>query len=176
MKPFRALRYDTKVAGPLDELVAPPYDVISDEQRRDYLARSPYNVVHLTLPDSEEQAAGDFAAWRDSGVLAAADELYWWVAQDYVGPDGVARTREGVRRVGAGHAVRGAADPAARADARRPEGRTPAAAARDADAARADLPALRRRAGRSPGPQASPRSTSRRAVCARACGRSPPAR
>jgi len=96
VKPFRALRYDTRVAGPLDDLVAPPYDVISDEQRRDYLARSPYNVVHLTLPDSEEQAAGDFVAWRDSGVLAAADDLYWWVAQDYVGPDGVARTREGV--------------------------------------------------------------------------------
>jgi len=96
VKPFRALRYDTRVAGPLDDLVAPPYDVISDEQRRDYLARSPYNVVHLTLPDSEEQAAGYFVAWRDSGVLAAADELYWWVAQDYVGPDGVARTREGV--------------------------------------------------------------------------------
>ena len=96
MKPFRALRYDTAVAGPLDELVAPPYDVISDEQRRDYLARSPYNVVHLTLPDSEEQAAADFAAWRTSGVLAPNDELYWWIAQDYVGPDGVARTREGV--------------------------------------------------------------------------------
>ena len=96
VKPFRALRYDTAVAGPLDDLVAPPYDVISDEQRLDYLARSPYNVVHLTLPDSDEQAAGDFMSWRDSGVLAAAEEVYWWVAQDYVGPDGVARTREGV--------------------------------------------------------------------------------
>jgi uncharacterized protein (DUF1015 family) len=96
VKPFRALRYNTAVAGPLDDLVAPPYDVISEEQRRDYLARSPYNVVHLTLPDSEEQAAGDFVSWRDSGVLAAADECYWWIAQDYVGPDGVARTREGV--------------------------------------------------------------------------------
>jgi uncharacterized protein (DUF1015 family) len=95
VRPFRALRYNTAVAGPLDDLVAPPYDVISDEQRRDYLARSPYNVVHLTLPDSEEQAAGDFVSWRDGGVLAAADEVYWWVAQDYVGPDGVARTREG---------------------------------------------------------------------------------
>jgi uncharacterized protein (DUF1015 family) len=96
VKPFRALRYDTRVAGPLADLVAPPYDVISDEQRRDYLARSPYNVVHVTLPDSDEQAAGDFVAWRDSGVLAVTDELYWWIAQDYVGPDGVARTREGV--------------------------------------------------------------------------------
>jgi uncharacterized protein (DUF1015 family) len=96
VKPFRALRYDPEVAGPLDALVAPPYDVISDIERRDYLARSPYNVVHLTLPDSEEQAATDLAAWREQGVLAADDERYWWVAQDYVGPDGVSRTREGV--------------------------------------------------------------------------------
>jgi uncharacterized protein (DUF1015 family) len=96
IKPFRALRYDSAVAGPIDDLVAPPYDVISDEARRDYLARSPYNVVHLTLPDSEEQAGADFADWRTRGVLVAGDELYWWVAQDYVGPDGVARSREGV--------------------------------------------------------------------------------
>jgi uncharacterized protein (DUF1015 family) len=80
----------------LDDLVAPPYDVISDAQRLEYLARSPYNVVHLTLPDSEEQAAQDLAAWRERGVLAAAPDGYWWVAQDSTGPDGVARTREGV--------------------------------------------------------------------------------
>ena len=95
MKPFRALRYDTAVAGPLEDLVAPPYDVISDEQRRGYLARSPYNVVHLTLPDSEERAAADLAAWQEQGALAREEEAYWWVAQDYTGPDGVARTREG---------------------------------------------------------------------------------
>ena len=69
VRPFRALRYDTAVAGPLEDLVAPPYDVISDEQRRRYLARSPYNVVHLTLPDSEEQAAADLADWRTRGAL-----------------------------------------------------------------------------------------------------------
>jgi uncharacterized protein (DUF1015 family) len=95
VRPFEALRYDTPVAGPLDGLVAPPYDVISDEARRSYLARSPYNVVHLTLPDSEEQAGRDLAAWRSDGVLAEQPERYWWIAQDYVGPDGVARLREG---------------------------------------------------------------------------------
>ncbi|NUR75626.1 MAG: DUF1015 domain-containing protein [Thermoleophilia bacterium] len=96
VKPFRALHYDPAVAGPLDRLVAPPYDVISDEQRRDYLARSPYNVVHLTLPESEEEAASELADWKERGVLVQDDERYWWIAQDYVGPDGVARTREGV--------------------------------------------------------------------------------
>jgi uncharacterized protein (DUF1015 family) len=96
IRPFRALRYDEAVAGPLASLVAPPYDVISDEQRAAYRARSPYNVVHLTLPDSEAQAAQDLAAWRESGALVEDDEpSYWWLSQDYVGPDGVARSREG---------------------------------------------------------------------------------
>ena len=31
VSPFRALRYDESVAGPLTDLVAPPYDVIDDE-------------------------------------------------------------------------------------------------------------------------------------------------
>src|SRR3989442_8748461 len=77
-------------------VVAPPYDVISPEQRLAYLARSPYNVVRLTLPESEEQAAADFAAWRRDGVLVEEEPAVWWLSQDYVGPDGVARTREGL--------------------------------------------------------------------------------
>ncbi|HEV2713548.1 MAG TPA: DUF1015 family protein, partial [Gaiellaceae bacterium] len=57
VKPFRALRYDEDVAGPLERLVAPPYDVIDDVQRDELMARSPFNVVHLTLPDDESAAA-----------------------------------------------------------------------------------------------------------------------
>jgi uncharacterized protein (DUF1015 family) len=79
----------------LGDLVAPPYDVISDDDRLAYLARSPYNVVHLTLPDSEEQAARDLEDWRGSGVLVEQPDRYWWIAQEYTGPDGIARTREG---------------------------------------------------------------------------------
>jgi len=96
IRPFRALRYDEAAAGPLAALVAPPYDVITPEQRAAFLARSPYNVVHLTLPDSEEQAAADLADWRHDGVLVEdAEPSYWWLAQDYVGPDGIARRRDG---------------------------------------------------------------------------------
>src|ERR671937_3053377 len=95
VRPFRALHYGAK-AGPLATLVAPPYDVISEEERADYLARSPYNVVHLTLPDSEEEAAGDLAAWRESGVLTRDDtDVFWALSQTYTGPDGVERTRNG---------------------------------------------------------------------------------
>src|SRR5436190_2360311 len=94
--PFRALRYDPAIAGPLDTLVAPPYDVIDDAARRDYLARSPHNIVHLTLPDSPEQAGADLRDWRARGVLREDEPALWWIAQDYTGPDGVARTREGL--------------------------------------------------------------------------------
>src|SRR5215470_17831628 len=96
IRPFRALRYDEGKAGSLDTLVAPPYDVISEDERREYLARSPYNVVHLTLPDSEEEAARDLREWGDAGVLVRAEEpVFWALSQSYVGPDGVERTRNG---------------------------------------------------------------------------------
>ena len=96
VKPFRALRYDTAKAGPLEELVAPPYDVIGPADREELRARSPHNVVHLTLPDSEEQAARTLADWREGGVLTDEEPACWVLEQDYAGPDGVGRTRTGL--------------------------------------------------------------------------------
>src|SRR6185295_18929962 len=96
VKPFRALRYDQALAGPLEDLVAPPYDVISDDLRAELLERSPYNVVHLTLPESEEDAARDLEDWRTSGVLVEELPAVWALEQDYVGPDGIARKRFGL--------------------------------------------------------------------------------
>jgi len=96
VRPFRAERYDEERAGPLERLVAPPYDVISPAQRDEYLARSPYNVVHLTLPDNEQQAARDLTEWRAKEVLAReADAGAWLLSQEYTGPDGLERTRSG---------------------------------------------------------------------------------
>jgi uncharacterized protein (DUF1015 family) len=97
VKPFRAERYDEAKAGPLEQLVAPPYDVISPQERREYLARSPYNVVHLTLPDDEEEAGRTLAQWREGGIVVRDEApAFWFLSQDYIGPDGVARTRTGV--------------------------------------------------------------------------------
>jgi uncharacterized protein (DUF1015 family) len=97
VRPFNAVRYDERNAGPLERLVAPPYDVLGPEERERYLAESPYNVVHLTLPDDEEQAAELWRDWLAEGILARDDEpALWWLEQDYVGPDGVERTRGGL--------------------------------------------------------------------------------
>ena len=95
VKPFRAVRY-VEAAGPLQSLVAPPYDVISPEERERFRAASSYNVVHLTLADDEAEAGRLWREWRADGVLEDEPEGVWWLSQDYVGPDEVARTREGL--------------------------------------------------------------------------------
>ncbi len=97
VEPFRAVRYDTGRAGPLASLVAPPYDVIAPEERSRYLAASPYNVVHLTLPNSPEEAARTWLEWGAARILQREPEPgFWAVEQDYVGRDGVARSRTGL--------------------------------------------------------------------------------
>jgi len=97
VKPFRAVRYDQALAGPLERLIAPPYDVLGPEERERYLSESPYNVVHLTLPNDEQRAARLWRDWLAGGVLTRETEpSLWWLEQDYVGPDGVARRRGGL--------------------------------------------------------------------------------
>jgi uncharacterized protein (DUF1015 family) len=97
VKPFRAVHYDGNVAGPLDRLVAPPYDVIDDEEREELLSRSPFNVVHLTLPEDEQDAARLWHEWLADGALVRDDEpSFWALEQQYVGPDGIERTRRGL--------------------------------------------------------------------------------
>ena len=78
MAPFRALRYDDSRV-PLDRVLAPPYDVIDDEQRTELAERDPHNVVRLTLPFEEEGKSGYavaaqlLAQWRADGTLVADD-------------------------------------------------------------------------------------------------------
>jgi uncharacterized protein (DUF1015 family) len=97
LQPLKTLRYETSVAGPLADVIAPPYDVIDDELRARLAARSPYNVVEIDLPPSYEAAAATMADWKQRGVLVTEDEPAVWVLrQDYRAPDGSERTRTGV--------------------------------------------------------------------------------
>jgi uncharacterized protein (DUF1015 family) len=95
-QPIQTLRYNPEVAGPLEDLIAPPYDVIDDELRAQLVARSPHNVVEIDLPESYDGAAETLAEWRERGVLTQEDEPAIWVLrQDYTAPDGSTRTRRG---------------------------------------------------------------------------------
>ncbi len=95
LEPLRALRYDgSRVA--LDDVICPPYDVISPADREALLKRSEYAVVRLELPDAPSAAAQLLHEWRRDGVLVRDDEpSLWWHEQRFTGPDGVDRTRAG---------------------------------------------------------------------------------
>ena len=100
--PLRGERY---AAGErLSALLAPPYDVISHEDRARYAARDPHNIVHLILPeapphggDRYASAARLLAEWREGGVLRPdPGESVYVVAQDYALDSGERRTRIGM--------------------------------------------------------------------------------
>ena len=65
VRPLRALRY----AEPLEPVVAPPSDVLGDEQAAEHRARSPHSVVRLTRPGDGEGAGALLREWIAAGVL-----------------------------------------------------------------------------------------------------------
>jgi uncharacterized protein (DUF1015 family) len=100
IEPLRALHYNLTKTGGLDPVVAPPYDVIDAEQRAALASRSPYNVVHIDLPqgkgDAYAHAAELLAQWREEGAVVRDEApAIWALTQDYAGPDGRQRTRRG---------------------------------------------------------------------------------
>lgn len=65
IRAFRGLRYSAS-AGPLESLVAPPYDVLSPEEREAFAAKSPHNIVHLTLPEAKPDDRSKFVKYARS--------------------------------------------------------------------------------------------------------------
>jgi uncharacterized protein (DUF1015 family) len=102
VEPLRALHYDPAVAGPLQDLAAPPYDVIDPEQRAELASRSPYNVVAIDLPEDPDggdryaHAAKLLETWRrDGAVTHDGEPAIWALVQEYTAPDGRRLTRNG---------------------------------------------------------------------------------
>lgn len=109
IKPLHALHYNLGSVGSLSAVVAPPYDVIDESERARLLARSPFNVVEIDLPvaqgagsDPYAHAAEALEEWTLSGVLKQDRKpTIWALSQQYEGPDGATRTRNGIlARVG----------------------------------------------------------------------------
>jgi len=79
IKPFKGVLYSKSIIGDLSTIVAPPYDVISEEAQKNLLKKSKYNVVRLELPqgasaDSSKnnkytKACSTYNEWLEKGVL-----------------------------------------------------------------------------------------------------------
>ena len=98
VKPFRAVRYDERDAGPLDAARrAAVRRHLAEEReqlpRREPVQRRPSDAAGLRGAGGARSGA----TGASDGVLARDEEpAFWWLAQDYVGPDGVERTRDGL--------------------------------------------------------------------------------
>ena len=105
IRPFRGLRYDSREAGKIADLVAPPYDIIFDAWRERLYERSPYNIIRLIKTKDEvgdsdavnkyTRAADSVNEWMKSGILRLEDKPSIYVRADTYNVNGESRTRYG---------------------------------------------------------------------------------
>jgi uncharacterized protein (DUF1015 family) len=97
-EPFVGLRYDpTRVH--LDQVIAPPYDIIEPVERSHLASRHAANAVHVELPEADLRAGIDryqvaaqlFAGWQAEGTLRA-DPAPAFYPYRMITPEGVSST------------------------------------------------------------------------------------
>jgi uncharacterized protein (DUF1015 family) len=87
--PFRALRYNAARVPDVSAVLCPPYDVISDVERRRLALLDARNAVHVELPESYDAARNTFAKWLEEGTLVRDDRPFIYVyEQRYRTADG----------------------------------------------------------------------------------------
>jgi len=86
----------------LSRAVAPPYDIIDEKRKASLLARSPYNVVRLILPQKESRrefwsdSATLYRAWKMGEVLTTdSGRCIYIYRQTFDLPDGRTMSRTG---------------------------------------------------------------------------------
>ncbi len=100
MKAFRGIYYQDQ-AGPASKLVAPPYDVVSQEEADRYRSQSAYNVVQITVsrrgdPGFYQEAGRNFESWLRDGILGRADRpgIYFYQTEfDYTLGGGIRKAK-----------------------------------------------------------------------------------
>jgi uncharacterized protein (DUF1015 family) len=93
IRPFRGLLYNQATVR-LDEVVAPPYDVISPGQQEALYARNPHNAVRLVLGREQDRyasAASYLEQWMAESVLVRDQEptiyVLWQRFRDATGKE-----------------------------------------------------------------------------------------
>lgn len=97
--PFVGERYVERKQ--LSAVIAPPYDVLSPEQREQYARRHEHNIVRLTLPEGGEEryrrSAECHRTWLRAGVFAPDKSAsVYALRQEFTTPDGRRHARTGV--------------------------------------------------------------------------------
>lgn len=66
--PLPGWRYNLEKVS-IENVVAPPYDVVSPEEVEFYKKKSPYNIFHLEIPETYEKAKELLNTWINENIL-----------------------------------------------------------------------------------------------------------
>lgn len=80
--PFKGVSFNVEKVGSLDDVVTPPYDVISENAVTAYTAKNPYSMIRLDITKNPGGVTGDDARYQD-----VADLFQEWLAQDVLKRD-----------------------------------------------------------------------------------------
>lgn len=105
--PFRAVRYNQEKIARLEDVITPPYDIISAGDGEKLRQKNPYSMINLDLRNTSQgeteddgryqQARDRFTAWQDEAVLIRdAQPAIYLYATDYTIPGGRRLTRKGI--------------------------------------------------------------------------------
>lgn len=105
--PINGIHYDPARVGRLEEVIGPPYDVLSPADQDALYAASPFNFVRIMLNRSEPgddpdapytRAARYLDDWLEQGILQVdSAPAYYVYRQEFTNPvDGGRRTRTGL--------------------------------------------------------------------------------
>ena len=99
IKPLNAIVYNQEKVD-INEVIAPPYDVITSAYQDELYKKSPYNIVRLILTKGEnryEDAKEFFQKWQDENILVHTDKpCIFYLIQKYTTPNGRKIERKGV--------------------------------------------------------------------------------
>jgi uncharacterized protein (DUF1015 family) len=96
IEPFHGLRYGSRLADSIAEVIAPPYDVISAELQDELHDRHPANFIRLEYgradngTDRYTQARSTLDTWsRNGSLIQEQDPAYYLYEQSFTLPAGV---------------------------------------------------------------------------------------
>lgn len=107
VKPFRGLRYNTKLVGSLENVTTPPYDIISPAEQDMYCSKHENSIIHLELgktydTDTEEnnrytRAKDALSDWMENNILTFEDAPAYYLYEEIFSlPDGSVKSLKGL--------------------------------------------------------------------------------
>ena len=95
IKPLKGLLFDKEKVKDLKLVLTPPYDVISEEEKKAFMESSPYNMAHLLLGEDKEgdnetnnkytRASEKINSWiNESALVQDNEESVYVYAQEYI--------------------------------------------------------------------------------------------